>query len=119
MPRVQALKSAHRVAVVSELPVVVVLQYHASGPTCPVDDLRATLGAQFDTRRVLMRWGQQHGTDIAHLREIRCAGAVLVDFQDLDPQSCFQQQCPIRRKSVRLHRNGADAPNLERLSYER
>ena len=105
-------------AVVSELPVVVVLQDQPAGGTRPVDGRRAPVRAQFDPRRVLMRRCHQHRADSTQSRQIVGARATFVDVEGRGAQAGAGQQVAIEVEAVRLDGDRPYPPRSECLRHQ-
>jgi hypothetical protein len=99
----ERLQRAHRLPVVPELPVVVVLDHHAA----PVGRLPAASRVQRHAQRELVRRSQQHGVRLRGRRADD--GTHAVDRQRPQPQALRRGDAPVGAVAVGLHREGPRA----------
>ena len=116
--RIEALQSAHRLTVVSELPVVVVLQDQPAGGARPVDSRHAPVRAQLDPGRVLVRRCHQYRADSVQSRQIVSARATFVDVEGRDTQAGARQQVAIDVEAIRLDGHRPYPPRPECLRHQ-
>ena len=97
---VETLDGADGLAVVAELPVVVVLQDHPAPRACPVDHRCPALGGQRSAGRELVRGREQHGPFACQPVD---TGAVFVEGERHGPYAGSREQFPVEGQPVRLH----------------
>ncbi|CAM5240306.1 hypothetical protein SGRIM128S_07946 [Streptomyces griseomycini] len=105
--RVESLDGAHRLPVVTELPVVVVLQQHAPARARPVHRGGPSLGVERSSRGELVGGGEQGRPHSLQRGQLSGARAVSVQRQGHGPYPCRLQDRPVERQSVGLHGQGA------------
>ncbi len=105
----ERLKRAHRLPVVAELPVVVVLDHHAA----PVGRLPAAPRVQRHAQRELVRRGQQESVGPGGLAD---DGAHVVDRQRPQAQALPGGDVAVGLVAVGLHREGARAGRAQRAA---
>lgn len=97
---IQALHGPDRLAVVAELPVVVVLQNEPATRACPVHDSGPPGGRQRPTGGELVYGREQLGPLPAQPVH---PGTVLVEWQRNRPYGGLRQQLTMETQTVRLH----------------
>jgi hypothetical protein len=105
----ERLQRAYRLAVVAELPVIVVLDHHAA----PVGYLPAAPRMQRDAQRELVRRGQQHRVRPGDLGD---DGAHAVDRQRPQAQALADHDVSVGLVAVGLHREGGRARRPQRAA---
>lgn len=105
--RIESLDGAHRLTVVTELPVVVVLQDEPAAGTGPVDHGRTPFRVQRTTRRELVGRGEQHTPYARQSGQLAGTGPVFVDRQRDRTDPGGDQQRTVESEPVRLHRQRA------------
>jgi hypothetical protein len=105
----ERLQRAHRLAVVAELPVVVILDHHAA----PVGRLAAAPGMQRHAQRELVRRGQQHRVRPGSPAD---DGAHAVDRQRPQAQALPGRDVAVGLVAVCLDREGGRARRAQRAA---
>ncbi len=115
--RVESLEGADRLAVVAELPVVVVLQDQAAGAPGPVDRRGPPVGVERHPRRELVRGCQQHRAGAPHRGQFAGPGAEFVERQAGDAQPGLDKQTGVHVEPVRLDGDLAHAALPQHLPH--
>ncbi|MEV5121605.1 hypothetical protein AB0K49_02160 [Streptomyces decoyicus] len=102
MVGVQPLEGADRLAVVTELPVVVVLQDESPGGTRPVDGGGAAVGVQRDAGGELVGGGEEGRAYVVEAGQLLGAGAAFIDEERDGAQARAGDDGAVEVEAVRL-----------------
>ncbi len=111
----ERLHRADRLPVVTELPVVVVLDDQPAGPAGPLHHHGAPPGGQRHPERELVRRGQQHGVGAAKLADRRALG---IDGQRRQAQPAVGGHVAVRLQAVGLGGQDGGAARPQRLAQQ-